>query len=222
MDRTSYLCSTIGKKQIMAVAGLALCLFVLAHAAGNLLMFHSPEAYNKYGHAIVSNPLLYVAEAGLVLMFLAHIFSGVKVTLRNRAARPQNYAVNATGEKATSVTTKTMWVQGVAILAFVVLHLITFKYGPHYTTQVNGVEMRDLFKLVYEVFQSPVYVGWYLAVLLVLCFHLSHGLYSSLQTLGLHHPKYMPKIKCLSVLYGVFVSFAFISQPIYMMFIYKG
>lgn len=222
MGRASYFCSTIGRKQIMAIAGLALCAFVLAHAGGNIIMLFSADAYNKYGHALVSNPLLYVAEGGLVLMFLAHIVSGIKVTIRNMGARPQGYAVQASGEKATSKTTKSMWVQGIAILVFVILHLITFKYGPNYTTQVDGVEMRDLFRLVYEVFQSPIYVTWYIAALLILCFHLSHGLYSSLQTLGLHHPKYMPKVKCISVMYGVFVSFAFISQPIYMMFFYKG
>lgn len=221
-SRAAYVFSTIGRKQIMAVAGLALCGFVLMHALGNMLIFISPDAYNAYGHAIVSNPLIYVAEGGLVLMFVAHIISGVVVTLRNRAARPKGYAVSSKGEKATSMVTKTMWLQGIIIFGFVVLHLITFKYGPHYKTQVDGVEMRDLFRLVYEVFQSPIYVTWYVVALLLLCFHLSHGLYSALQTLGLHHPRFMTNVKCASVGYGVLVSSAFISQPIFMMFIYKG
>lgn len=218
----TYFCSTIGRKQVMAVAGLALCGFVLMHAAGNMLIFVSPDAYNKYGHAIVSNPLIYLAEAGLAFMFLAHIISGVAVTVRNFSARPKGYAVCSQGEKATPKASKTMWVQGLVILGFVILHLITFKYGPHYKTQVDGVEVRDLFRLVYEVFQSPIYVLWYVVALLLLCFHLSHGLYSALQTLGLNHPKFMTKAKAASVAYGVFVSFAFISQPIFMMFIYKG
>jgi succinate dehydrogenase / fumarate reductase, cytochrome b subunit len=222
MSAGSYFCSTVGRKQVMALAGIALCGFVLMHALGNLFMFVGPEAYNKYGHAIVSNPLIYLAEGGLVFFFLAHIVSGVTLTIRNFAARPEGYAKAAKGDKSTSLTTKTMWIQGLVILGFVVLHLITFKYGPHYEVTVDGQGLRDLFRLVFEVFQSPVYVGGYIFALLILCFHLSHGLYSSLQTLGLHHPKYTQKLKCASVAYGVFVSAAFISQPIYMFFIYKG
>lgn len=218
----TYFFSTIGRKQVMAVAGLALCGFVLMHAAGNMLIFVSPNAYNKYGHALVSNPLIYIAEAGLVFMFLAHIVSGFAVTIRNFSARPKGYAKTSSGEKATTMMSRTMWLQGLIIFGFIVLHLITFKYGPHYSTEVDGVAMRDLFRLVYEVFQSPVYVMWYVTALLLLCFHLSHGLYSALQTLGLHHPRFMNRVKCVSVAYGLVVSAAFISQPIFMMFVYKG
>lgn len=218
----SYFNSTVGRKQVMAVAGLGLSLFVLIHAAGNMFMFVGPEAYNRYGHSITSNPLLYVMEAGLLAILLAHIFAGIFLTIRNFVARPKGYAVSAGGEKATSKTTKTMWIQGLVILAFIVLHLITFKYGPYYETQIDGRTVRDLFKLVYEVFQSPGYVSWYILALLLLCFHLAHGVYSSLQTLGLQHPKYTPGIKCASVGYGILVAGLFIAQPIYMYFFYKG
>jgi succinate dehydrogenase / fumarate reductase cytochrome b subunit len=107
-------------------------------------------------------------------------------------------------------------------LAFIVIHLITFKYGQVYEATYGNQTVRDLFRLVYEVFQDPIKVTWYIAALLILCFHLAHGLYSALQTLGAHHPRYSPVAKCASVAYGVFVSFAFISQPIYMMFFYEG
>ena len=81
--RTAYAFSTIGRKQIMAVAGLGLCLFVLGHVLGNFLMFVGPDAYNLYGHKLTSNPLIYVAEAGLVAILLAHVVSGIILTLRN-------------------------------------------------------------------------------------------------------------------------------------------
>lgn len=222
MKRTPYLFSTIGRKQIMALSGIALCLFVLTHAAGNMFIFSGPEAYNKYSHMIITNPLLYVAEAGLVAIFLGHIVSGVILTLRNFGARQKGYAKLPSGDKAASAASRTMWIQGVVLLGFVVLHLITFKYGPHYTTQVNGESARDLFRLVFEVFQSGFYVAWYVVALLMLCFHLSHGLYSSLQTLGFHHPRFTPKLKCVSIIYGLVVAGAFISQPIYLHFFYIG
>ncbi len=222
MDQNSYFCSTIGRKQIMALAGLGLCGFVLMHAAGNMLILGGADTYNRYSYAIIHNPLILVAELGLLAMFVAHILLGVSVTLRNFAARPKGYGTCAKGEKRNSLTTKTMWIQGLILLGFVILHLKDFKYGPEYTTQIDGLEMRDLFKLVYEAFQSPFYVGWYIAAVAILCFHLSHGFYSALQTLGQNHPKYMPKVKCGSVLFGLVVAAMFISQPIYMMFFYKG
>jgi succinate dehydrogenase / fumarate reductase cytochrome b subunit len=206
----------------MAVAGLGLCLFVLTHAAGNMLLFKSAEAYNRYSHALVTNPLIFVAEAGLLAMFLVHIVFGIAMTIRNRRARPTPYAMNASGAKSTSMTTRTMWIQGLVVLIFVGYHLATFKFGPHYDAVYENVQMRDIFRLVHEVFQNQLYVWWYVFAVALLCFHLSHGFYSSLQTLGLNHPKYTPTVEKISVLYGVVVSAMFISQPVYMLFFYKG
>ena len=217
-----YLNSTIGRKQIMAIAGIGLCLFVLSHAIGNLLLFIGPEAYNKYGHALTSNPLIYVAELGLITIFLLHIVQGIVLTARNRASRTQAYAVQAGGEKSTSLTTRTMIVQGMVILIFVVLHLVTFKFGPNYDVTYEGVVMRDLFRLVVEVFQDPIYVVWYFVSVALLGYHLGHGFYSALQTLGLNHPNYMPKVKAGSVFYGLLVFGLFAAQPIYMFAFYKG
>lgn len=206
----------------MAIAGLALSLFVLSHAAGNMLLFVGPEAYNKYGHAITSNPAIYIAEAGLMAMFVGHIFYGVFLTLRNRGARETGYAVKAAGQKATTLTTKTMWIQGLVILLFVALHLWTFKFGPHYEVAYEDKTIRDLFQLVFEVFQSPVYVAWYVVSVGLLSFHLAHGVQSAIQTLGAHHPRYTARAKKISCVYGLAVGGMFALQPLYMMFIYKG
>ncbi len=217
-----YFSSTVGRKQSMAVAGLGWCGFVLMHAAGNMLLLKSPEAYNRYGHAIVTNPLILAAELGLVAMLLVHVVTGISVTIQNWRARPVNYAQHASGPKATSKTTRTMALQGTVILFYIINHLIMFKYGPDYDVIYGNDHMRDLFRLVHEVFQNPGFVVWYIVAVTLLCFHLSHGLYSALQTLGLNHPAYMPKFKILSVLFGLFVCAMFISQPLYMHFIFKG
>lgn len=218
----AYFCSTIGRKQMMAVAGLIWAGFLVTHAAANATMLFSSEVYNMYGHNITSNPLLYVAEAALVFFLLIHVFVGIALTVRNGGARNTGYAKLASGEKRTSWTTRTMWIQGIILLGFIILHLITFKYGKIYEVAYNGVVVRDLFKLVWEVFQSPMYVIWYIVALLILCFHTAHGIYSGLQTLGANHPKYTPIFKKISVAYGVIIAATFIAQPIYMMFIYKG
>lgn len=219
---TSFLCSTIGRKQVIAVTGLGLSLFVLAHMVGNLLIMAGPEIYNKYGHAIISNPLLYVAEVGLVTLFLVHLSLALWIQLENQLSRRTRYAMNASGDKATSLTTRTMWIQGLLLFVFVVLHLITFKYGTVYDVEYGGVAMRDLHRLAIEVFQQPLYLVWYCVALVVLGLHLSHGVGSVFQTLGMHHPKWNPLIKSMSLGYAGIVTLGFVCPPLYIFFFIKG
>lgn len=215
VPRICYFNSTIGQKQLMALSGLVWSGFVLTHMLGNLLIFVSPQKYNEYGHAIVSNPALYLAEAFLVLTLLAHIVKGMMVTVRNRRAKPVSTAVGLSGDKNSSFAVKTMIYQGVIIAVFVVLHLLTFKFGPHYTVDYGAGEIRDLHRLILEVFQQPVYVIGYFLCMIVLGLHLSHGFYSSIQTLGIHHPRYNPTIKVIGHIYAIAVSVGFAAQPIY-------
>lgn len=214
--------STIGSKQLVGFTGLALALFVFTHMAGNLLIFVGPEAYNEYSYALISNPLIYVAEGGLLLAFVAHLGMALALQIRNWKARPVWYAVKASGDKGTSATARTLWAQGLIILVFVVVHLMTFKFGKHYTATYDGETIRDLHGLVLEVFQSPIYVGVYTFCLVILGFHLCYGVKSAFQTLGIHHPKYTPAIRVFSWVYGIVVAAGFISCPIYVFFIYKG
>jgi succinate dehydrogenase / fumarate reductase, cytochrome b subunit len=216
-----YVTSTIGSKKLMALSGLVWSGFVLGHMAGNLLIFLGPEAYNNYGHSIVSNKLVYVAEAGLVTFLVLHIIYGVWLTVRNRIARGSRYAVSINGEKQSTVASRTMIAHGVVLFVFIVLHLITFKFGPHYDVTYNGVQMRDLFRLMVEVFQSPAYVTWYIFSLLLLGTHLSHGVSSSLQSLGLNNAKYGACIKAVGYVYAALVCIGFIAQPVYLFFFYE-
>lgn len=219
---TTWAASTIGRKQIIGITGLGLCGFVLMHMAGNLLILVSPQAYNEYSHALISNPFIYVAEAGLVFLFLAHLATASWIALQNMRARERRYEVLPNGDKGTSLVRRTLWAQGILIFVFLILHLVTFKYGNHYTANYGSGEIRDLHKLVVEVFQQPGYLAWYLVSLIVLYFHLGHGLASSLQTLGIHHPRYQPAIKAASLVYAVVVAGGFIVQPLYVFFLYRG
>lgn len=214
-----YLASAIGRKQLMAVTGIAWSLFVLSHMAGNLLILFSAEAYNKYSHALVTNPFIYVAEAGLVLTLLLHILNGLKLTFENWGARPSKYAMTPVGDKAPRFQSKWMAFHGSLILVFVVLHLITFKYGTHYSINYNGVEMRDIHRLVIEVFNQPLYVAFYLVCLVAVGLHLSHGFYSSFASLGLYHPRYSPMLSKFGYVYAVVIAAGFIVQPLYVYFI---
>lgn len=219
---TCFFSSTIGRKEVVAITGLGMTLFVLSHMLGNMLILVSPKAYNEYGHALISNPLIEVAEAGLVLALLFHVSLALLLALRNAMAKGRGYAVSPKGDKATSCTAKTMWMQGLLIFVFVVLHLATFKYGAHYVVDYGKGEIRDLHKLVIEVFSQPGYVVWYVIALIALGMHLSYGVSSLFQTLGVNHPKYNFAIKAFGKLYAAIVLIGFLSQPIYVYFFHQG
>lgn len=214
-----YFTSTVGRKYLMAITGLAWSGFVLSHMLGNLLIFVGPEAYNMYGHAIVSNPLVYVAEIGLLLTLLAHVPVGIGLFLRNRRTKPNKYAVAPKGAKSSSVSSRTMAYTGSVVLAFIILHVATFKYGTFYSVNYNGVEVRDLYRLMEEVFAQPGYIVWYMVSLVFLGSHLYHGLTSSFQSLGINHPRYNPMLRMIGTLYAVVVAAGFISQPLYFWFV---
>lgn len=215
--RGSYLCSSIGKKQMMAVTGLAWCGFVLSHMLGNLLFIVGPEAFNAYGHAITGNkPVYYAIETGLALTFLGHVFFALLVVIDNKKARPIGYEVSAqSGEKtAASFASRTMRYSGMLTLVFLVLHLLTFRFGPYYGFSTAQGEIRDLHRLMVETFAGPGYVAWYLVCLVMLGFHLSHALWSSLQTLALIPPGKEKGLRCLSQAYGWAVAVGFAVNPI--------
>lgn len=213
----SYLCSSVGKKQIIALTGLVWSGFVLTHMSGNLLILMGPDTYNKYGHMLVTNPILYPAEAFLVLALLTHMFFAIRLTLENRLARAGGPSKNASCVKAARFGSRSMILTGLLIFVFVILHLRAFKYGPHYTTQVGGVEMRDLHRLVVEEFHEPLEIAWYTFALLVLGIHLSHGFASLMQTFGIGSVRSC-FIKKIGWAFAVIVAAGFIIQPFFIYF----
>ena len=213
-----FFSSTIGLKQVMGFTGLVWCGFLFSHMAGNLLLFKSAEAYNKYSYALTSNPLLILAEAFLVLTLLLHVINGFCVSAKNRSAKGVKPATALSGSKNSSFAVKTMIFQGVLILFYLINHLIHFKFGTHYTVVYGGVEMRDIYKLVVEEFQSPLYTLFYVLMMVVLGFHLSHGFYSSFQTLGFNHPRYSPWLKRGGCAFALIVSMGFLIQPVFVHF----
>lgn len=217
-----FLKSTVGRKYLMGVTGLVWMGFIFGHMAGNMLILVGADAYNAYGHGIVSNKLLlYGTEVAILGALAVHVFCAITLTLQNRSARDSRYAVQPHGDKGAELGSRYMAVQGSAILAFIILHLITFKYGTNYDTVVNGVPMRDLHKLVLEVFQSPVYVGWYVVCLLLLFFHVRHGAASIFQSFGILERKLQNNIKIFAWIYAAVVIGGFLSQPLYAFFFHK-
>lgn len=210
--------SSVGTKVLIALTGLALVGFLVFHLAGNLLLFFGPETYNAHAHALISNPLVVPAELGLIAIFLLHVFKAASNFLKNRRARPDRYETKAWagGPSRKSWASATMIASGLVTLAFVPLHLVTFKYGTYYASAEAGV--RDLYRLLIEVFQSPLYVVFYVAAMGVLGMHLRHGVSSSLQSLGLIPARWTRLFLAAGLLLALAVGAGFVVIPVYIYF----
>lgn len=218
----SLLWSTVAKKFLMALTGLALFLFICGHLAGNLLLFVSAEAFNRYSHRLISmGGVLYAIEILLLAVFLLHMYTALVITWNNWKARPSRYSRSTSrGEPSRmNLSSRTMIWSGVVILVFTVIHLITFKYGPGiaegYVVYLDGEPVRDLYRLVAESFRSPLYAGWYVVAMIVLGLHLRHGFWSAVQSLGLHHPRWTPVIYGVGVAAAVLLGFGFLFIPVW-------
>jgi succinate dehydrogenase / fumarate reductase cytochrome b subunit len=172
--------TSIGKKTVMAVTGLGQGLFVAFHLAGNSKMFQGRAAFTAYAEWLRSlGGLVHLAELLLLTVFLTHIGFGLNLFWHNRRAKPVAYAVHKSGGGRTWGS-RTMPYSGLFFLLFLLFHLAEFRFSG--TTSLSDLVRASLAKPPIGIF--------YLAALLALGLHLSHGLWSSLQSLGLNHPKY--------------------------------
>ena len=184
--------STVGTKILIGLTGLALFLYLVLHIAGNLLVFLGPTIFNNYSHMLLTNPLIYPIEAGLVLIFLIHVYKTVRNYLGNQQARPVAYArkERAGGPSRKTFASSTMIFSGLWLVLFIVVHVRGFKFGTEYVTP-DGV--RDLYRLEMENFSNPLTVAFYVVSLLVVGSHLWHGILSGFQSLGAPNPSRAPK-----------------------------
>lgn len=184
--------SSIGKKYVMALTGLGLWLFVVIHMLGNLQVFLPPRAINAYAHALKANPvILWGARAGLLAIVALHITAALQLTLANRRARPIAYAVGKPVE--TTFAQRTIAISGLVILAFIVFHLSHFTIGLVDPQLLEFRELEtgyhDVHRMVVTGFSNVAVAGFYILAMGLLMFHLSHGVSSLFQSLGLRSKK---------------------------------
>lgn len=218
-SRPSFFSSTVGTKILIGLTGLLLFGFLVGHLAGNLTLLVGPEAFNAYAHKLESLiPLLYLAEVGLVALFLVHVYKTLTNYRRNSAARPASYAEKRwsghTSRKTWSSTT--MALTGLFILFFVVVHIRTFKFGAWYVDAATG--HRDLYRLVDEIYQNPLYVAFYVVAMGLVGMHLNHGISSAAQSLGLSNQRYARSLVLGGRVLAVLIAGGFAILPLYMFF----
>jgi succinate dehydrogenase / fumarate reductase cytochrome b subunit len=203
--------STNGKKVIMAVTGFMMFAFVIGHMLGNLQMFEAPEHINAYGHFLHNlGELLWIERGVLLLAIVLHITATIQLALRSKAARPIGYsrrqAINS------SYASRTMYWSGPIVLAFIIFHLLQFTAGyihPH-AQFVAG----DVYGNVVSGFQVWWVSAWYIFAIILLGLHLSHGLASMFQSVGLAHPRLSPILKNAARSVALLIVLGYISIPI--------
>ena len=200
-----FFTTSIGKKTVMALTGLSLGFFLLAHLMGNITSFFGRQAFNNYAEHLHSiGSLINFFEAGLLSIFLLHIIFATTLYFENLSARPERYKISKKAGGST-LGSKTMPFTGVIILAFVVLHLKTFHFAD------NNILVADL---VRQNFQSPLMIFLYITGLSALIIHTSHGFWSIFQSLGLNHPKYNTFIHTGALVLSITGGIIFILIPL--------
>ncbi len=181
--------SSLGKKYIMALSGLALFLFVIVHMAGNLQVYLGPEAINAYAAFLKAHKgLLWSARTSLLILAIAHIVTAVQLTAENRAARPEPYKEGR--PTAASFASRTIFVSGLVVFAFILYHLMHFTVGltnPEFLQFKDPADplRHDVYHMMIAGFSNVPVSLFYIFSMALLCAHLSHGVSSMFQSLGI-------------------------------------
>ena len=213
--------SSLGKKFIMAVTGFCLFGFVVGHMIGNLQVFLGPEAINRYGHFLQSNvELLWPVRIGLLVIVGLHIWSSIKLSAENKAARPVGYGTYK--PVGSTYASRTMLMSGLIILTFIIYHIL------HYTAQVQYINFtgqsfvtfedpqkrHDIYKMMVVGFSNPWVSLFYITGVGLLCLHLSHGISSMFQSIGWLNASYRPILEKASCALAVLIWVGYASIPI--------
>ncbi len=209
----------IGKKAIMALTGVILFGYVVAHLLGNLQIYSgNPDQINKYA-AFLHNPANAFALWGARVVLLGavglHIMASIQLWNLKRAARPVAYVKK--DDAAASYASRTMMWSGPIVAAFVIFHVLHLTVGAVVPLQELGPSEPDVRMNVIAGFQNPAISGFYILAMILLCMHLYHGLWSMFQSLGLSHPRYTPKLKTGSAIFAILIAIGNCSIPIAVM-----
>ena len=191
----SIMNENVGRKVLVALTGFAMVLFVAAHLAGNLTILGGPERINAYGEHLHSLPvLLWPLRLFMLAALAAHVYFGIILTLENRKAGHGGYAV--VRRQRTSFSGRTMIWTGLALLLFILYHVLhfTLHLTPGVLVVEDGLGRPDIYSMILAGFRSLPVAAAYIAAVMVLFLHTSHGIGSLFQTLGLANDRTLPKL----------------------------
>lgn len=212
--------SSIGKKAVVAGTGILLVGFLLVHMLGNLQIFEGPgeggqpAKIDQYGQLLRFEPaLLWTARVGLLLALILHVVTTLRLAAENRQARPQGYAVRRS--QASTLASRTMAVGGLLLLSYAVYHILHFTVG---TAHPDLFEHGRVYDNVVRSFSRPEIAVVYLLAMLVLYFHLRHGILSACRTLGANHPEHLQALGRAGALIAALICLGFAAVPLAVLF----
>ncbi|HLW76261.1 MAG TPA: succinate dehydrogenase cytochrome b subunit [Bryobacteraceae bacterium] len=209
----NFFSSTVGKKAVMAVTGIILAAFVVGHLIGNLQIFLGPDVFNGYARTLRHLPeLVWPVRIVLLISVIAHIWSSLQLAVVKSEARPIGYQKHLSA--GSTYASRTMYMSGPIVAAFVIYHLMQFTFG------VGGTpfEPFDAYGNVVNGFRVPVVSGFYVVAMGLLCLHLRHGLWSMFQSLGVNNPRHVARLKIAASAVAWAIFLGFISIPIAVVF----
>ncbi len=210
--------ASLGKKVVMAVTGCILFLFVIGHMLGNLQIYIGADQLNAYGAKLRSlGPVLWAIRLFLLATVVIHLVSAVQLWLMNRRARPTRYVKQ--GWVQASFASRTMIVSGPILAGFIIYHLLHFTTGHALAGGLSLLEDGhiDVYANVVKGFSFWPASLIYIFSMVVLGYHLSHGVWSMFQSVGVNHPKYMPIIKHFAFWATLIICVGNISIPLSVM-----
>jgi succinate dehydrogenase / fumarate reductase cytochrome b subunit len=208
----AFLDSSVGAKVLVALTGLGLVTFVIVHLIGNLKLFQGPDAINRYAYFLKHDlgVIIWILRAGLLAIFVLHVWLAARLKLRSVAARPVPY--QHPGSVQSGVASRTMIWTGIVILLFVVFHLAHFTFGWVTTVETpsgptkyldlkdpHDPKLHNVYEMTVAGFRNPAISVFYLVCQVVLFVHLRHGIPSTFQTLGLKNARFRGAIDVLGL-----------------------
>ncbi len=202
--------SSVGRKLVMALTGLFLCIFLVEHLYGNLLLYKIDKgvAFNEYSAWMAGNLLIRTVEIALFAGILIHVIDGLYLTLQNRKARPVRYAVSQQTGNSTWFS-RNMGLTGSVILFFLIVHLRSF-FVPHRVFHAANSMAYD----VAIAFKSNWYAALYVIAMVILGAHLNHGFQSAFQTVGANNQKYRSTLRVAGSIFALLIMIGFASFPV--------
>jgi len=214
--------STLTRKNMMALTGLFLCLFLVIHLMGNLQLLLPPQeaadSFNRYSKFMTGNPLIKFFSYVLYAAIILHTIYALIITIRNRKSAGGTYAYDRRS-KSSAWYSRFMGVLGVIILAFLVIHMKDFWYEYKFGEMPLDAEgNKDLYTIVVTAYSQPWYILLNIAAFLALGYHLWHGFFSAFKTLGAYPPRLGIVLYWLSISLTIILTLGFIVIPIYVYF----
>lgn len=225
-----FIGSTLGQKFLMSLTGISLVLYLILHLLGNLSLLSSdPRHFNRYANSLQElGTFLYFLEIILLAIIVIHIGVAIRLKALALRARPIDYSRNQSkgGPSKWGISSLRLIYTGAVVGVFLVVHVVQFRFGggteQGYIASIDGMEVRDLYRLVIETLRQPVSAFFYAASMIFLGVHLRHGVWSAFQSMGWTSLRTTQPLYRIGTLLAWVLAVGFLVLPLWIFFSGRG